>query len=104
MIRAITFDLWDTIIHDDSDEPKRAEMGLRTKQEERCHLLWQTLDGVETISQETVWLAYDMADAAFKRVWHEQFITWTVRHRLQLVLDCRSSISTWHVASVGTVR
>ena len=31
MIRAITFDLWDTIVIDDSDEPKRAAQGLSSK-------------------------------------------------------------------------
>ncbi|GIT27925.1 MAG: hypothetical protein CM1200mP41_39690 [Gammaproteobacteria bacterium] len=31
MIKAVTFDLWDTVIHDDSDEPKRAAQGLRSK-------------------------------------------------------------------------
>ena len=28
MIEAITFDFWDTIAIDDSDEPKRAALGL----------------------------------------------------------------------------
>jgi len=28
------FDLWDTIVHDDSDEPKRKAKGLRTKKAE----------------------------------------------------------------------
>ena len=27
MIKAVTFDLWDTIVHDNSDEPKRAARG-----------------------------------------------------------------------------
>ena len=35
MIKAVTFDLWDTIVHDDSDEPKRKAKGLRTKKAER---------------------------------------------------------------------
>ena len=29
-IKAVTFDLWDTVVHDDSDEPKRKAKGLRT--------------------------------------------------------------------------
>ena len=29
MIKAVTFDLWDTVIHDESDEPNRAAQGLR---------------------------------------------------------------------------
>ncbi len=43
-IRAVTIDLWDTIIDDDSDEPKRKAKGLRTKAEERRHLVWAALD------------------------------------------------------------
>ena len=43
-LRAITFDLWDTIVHDDSDEPKRKAQGLKTKKEERRHLLWEALN------------------------------------------------------------
>ena len=30
-IRGITFDFWDTIVDDDTDEPKRAERGLPSK-------------------------------------------------------------------------
>jgi len=44
MIKAVTFDLWDTVIHDDSDEPKRAAQGLRSKKEERRFLLWEALN------------------------------------------------------------
>ncbi|MDH3694974.1 MAG: HAD family hydrolase [Gammaproteobacteria bacterium] len=86
MIKAITFDLWDTVIHDDSDEPKRAAQGLRTKKEERRHLLWEALNAQEPLAIETVMQAYDVADAAFNHVWHNQFVTWTVRERLQVIL------------------
>jgi len=87
MIKAITFDLWDTVIHDDSDEPKRAAQGLRTKKAERKHLLWDALHTQEPIAQEIVAQAYDVADAAFNHVWHDQFVTWTVRERLQIILS-----------------
>lgn len=86
MIKAITFDLWDTIIHDDSDEPKRASMGMRSKKEERRHLLWSALNQVDPIEPEQVRLAYDVADAAFNRVWHDQFVTWTIAERLDVAL------------------
>ena len=43
-IKAVTFDLWDTIVHDDSDEPKRKAKGLRSKKAERRHLLWEALN------------------------------------------------------------
>jgi len=86
MIKAVTFDLWDTMIHDDSDEPKRAARGLLSKKAERRHLLWQALNEVEPIELDRVSLAYDVGDAAFNRVWHDQFVTWTIRERLQVIL------------------
>ncbi len=43
-IKTITFDLWDTMIRDDSDEPKRATRGLRPKKAERRHMIWEVLD------------------------------------------------------------
>lgn len=86
MIKAISFDLWDTVIHDDSDEPKRAAKGLRSKKDERRHLVWEALNRIEPIPYETVKLAYDVADAAFNHVWHDQYITWPIAERLQVVL------------------
>ncbi len=87
MIKAISFDLWDTVIHDDSDEPKRAAKGLRSKKDERRHLVWAALNRIEPIPYETVKLAYDVADAAFNHVWHDQYITWPIAERLQVVLN-----------------
>lgn len=86
MIKAVTFDLWDTIVFDDSDEPKRAAQGLRSKKAERRHLLWQALNAIEPISQDQVSLAYDVADAAFNKVWHDQHVTWTIQDRLRVAL------------------
>ena len=86
MIKAVTFDLWDTIVHDDSDEPKRAAKGLRSKKAERRHLLWQALNAIEPIEPARVALAYDVADAAFNKVWHDQHVTWTIQERLAVAL------------------
>jgi HAD superfamily hydrolase (TIGR01549 family) len=85
-IRAITFDLWDTIVHDDSDEPKRAAQGLRSKKAERRHLLWEALNRQQPIAESAVSLAYDVGDAAFNRVWHDQHVTWTIADRLRVIL------------------
>jgi putative hydrolase of the HAD superfamily len=87
MIKGVTFDLWDTLVHDDSDEPERARQGLRSKRDERRHLLWQALDEVEAIDPAQVRLAYDVADAAFNRVWHDQFVTWSIAERLEVALS-----------------
>jgi len=87
MIKAITFDLWDTVIHDDSDEPKRQEQGLRSKREERRHMLWQALNDIEPTDYATVELAYNVGESAFKHVWHDQFVTWTVHERISVILQ-----------------
>ena len=86
-IKAITFDLWDTLVIDDSDETKRAEQGLRSKFDERRHLLWEALNTIEPIELETVRLAYNVGDAAFNKVWKEQHITWHIAERLRVILN-----------------
>ncbi len=86
VIRAITFDLWDTVFVDDSDEPKRAVKGLLPKPAERRRLVHQFLERHESISKEQVELAYDTVDATFHHIWYSQNITWTVRERLSVLL------------------
>ncbi len=85
-IRAITFDLWDTVFIDDSDEPKRKAQGLAPKPVERRNLVQQFLDRHEPISRDLIDLAYDTTDAAFRQVWYGQNVTWTVRQRLSVLL------------------
>ena len=86
MIRAITFDLWDTVIHDDSDEPKRAAAGLPPKREARRALVRDALAACSTVPAEIVDAAYGVADAAFAKVWHDRHVTWTVTERLSVLL------------------
>ena len=86
MIRAISFDLWDTVIHDDSDEPKRAAAGLPPKREARRALVRDTLAVHAPVAAEIVDAAYDVTDAAFTKVWHDQHVTWTVADRLSVLL------------------
>ena len=85
-LEAIGFDLWDTLVVDDSDEVKRQRQGLRSKREQRRHLLWQALDRTRPMAREVVAQAYDVADAAFTAAWHDQQVTWTLRERLDVVL------------------
>ena len=85
-IKAVTFDFWDTIVDDDSDEPKRAAQGLRSKRDERRHQVWEALNAVEPIDLDKVVLAYDTAEAGFNIVWKENHINWTVDQRLRVVL------------------
>jgi putative hydrolase of the HAD superfamily len=85
-IRAITFDLWDTVFIDDSDEPKRKAQGLSPKPVERRSLIQQFLERHEPISRDLIDIAYDTIDAAFREVWYGQNVTWTVPQRLSVLL------------------
>lgn len=85
-LKAITFDLWDTLVIDDSDEAKRKERGLRSKFDERRHLLWEALNNADPIDPDTVRLAYNVGDAAFNKVWKEHHITWPIAERLRVIL------------------
>jgi len=84
-IKAITFDLWDTVFIDDSDEPKRLASGRATKTIERRQLVHEFVNKHSRVSRETVNAVYDTADAAFRSVWHEQHVTWTVAERLAII-------------------
>jgi putative hydrolase of the HAD superfamily len=79
--------LWDTVLIDDSDEPKRAAQGLESKPLARRSLVRQFLARHEPISAEHIDLAYNTVDAAFRQVWYGQNVTWTVRQRLSVLLD-----------------
>ena len=86
MVKAITFDLWDTVIHDDSDEAERASQGLASKKEARRELALAALRRHGPLDEATLRTAYDTMEAAFNHVWHEQHITWTVDERVSVLL------------------
>ncbi len=86
-IEAVSFDLWDTMIADRTDEPKREAQGLRTKVDERRHLVHEALARHGEISFDVVAAACRDADEAFREVWLGKHVTWTVRERLSVVLD-----------------
>jgi HAD superfamily hydrolase (TIGR01549 family) len=87
MIKGVTFDLWDTVFVDDTDEPKRKAAGRPTKLAERRQYVHEYLEKHQSTSRQLVDVVYDAADSAFKKVWHDQHVTWTVRERLQIVLQ-----------------
>ena len=72
---------------DDSDEAVRASRGMRTKRAERRFLVHQALSRHHPVTADQVDLAYDVVDAAFRKVWHDHHITWTVRQRLTVLLE-----------------
>ncbi|WNK01520.1 HAD family hydrolase [Thalassospiraceae bacterium LMO-JJ14] len=85
-IKAVTFDLWDTVFDDESDEVRRAAEGLQSKPETRHRLLLDALQRRYETSRAEVDIAYATANAAFYKVWQEAGITWTNRERLEVVL------------------
>ncbi len=85
-IKVITFDLWDTIVADNSDEPKRAAAGMRSKHDERRHLIWEALNAIEPIDRQTVDLAFDTCEAGFNQAWKNNHVTWTVTERVNVTL------------------
>ena len=85
-LRGISFDLWDTLVVDDSDELVRAERGLRSKHDERRWLVWQAAQTCREISLADVSAAVDAVEAEFRRVWHEEHINWPCRERLERMM------------------
>jgi len=85
-MRVISFDLWDTVFIDDSDEPKRRQQGLPPKPIERRDLVHRFLSRHAPIDRGLVDCAYDTADAAFREVWHHRHYTWPVETRLRVLL------------------
>ncbi len=85
-VRAITFDLWDTVFIDDSDEPKRSARGLMPKSVARRDLVRKFLQNNAPLDRNVIDVAYNTTDAAFYRLWYDQNITWTVTQRLSVLL------------------
>lgn len=87
-IEAITFDFWDTIAIDDSDEPKRALRGLPTKADERIALF---VDHIRrrypAIEDECAVEAYHFATERFRHAWHAEYHTPGVRQRIYFAYE-----------------
>jgi len=86
IVKAVTFDLWDTIMSDESDEPKRAQQGLKSKPETRHDLVLAALNRHQPIASDELAIAYKVANAAFVKCWQGHAITWTARERLEVLL------------------
>ncbi|MDZ4662594.1 MAG: HAD family hydrolase [Pseudomonadota bacterium] len=83
MIRAITFDLWDTIVIDDSDEEVRKKMGLPSKPLARLKLLSTEIkQHHKNISEEKIAEAFALANEKFNHHWKNEHFTPTVSERL----------------------
>ena len=86
-ISAVSFDLWDTVLDDESDEAARAKQGLQTKVETRHRMLLDALQKHHGVTCAEIDVAYGVANAAFYKAWQEDSITWTCHERLQVLLD-----------------
>lgn len=86
----VTFDLWDTVFIDDSDETDRKARGLASKRDARRLLVFEALNENPgphpPLPLREVQIAYAATDAAYNRVWHAHAVTWTVPERLRVVL------------------
>lgn len=87
MVRAVTFDFWDTLAVDDSDEPLRAARGLLPKPLARQSLFvdavlgdWPNLDSAAVIA------AYTEANRRAAARWKGEHVTSTVTERLDEAL------------------
>lgn len=86
-IGVVTFDLWDCLFCDETDEPKRAAAGLPSKPVARRRLLYEALCRQAPADRAQVDTAFDVTDIAFRKVWHELYVTWSVAERLAVTLD-----------------
>lgn len=83
MIEALTFDFWDTIAIDDSDEPKRAALGLPSKPAAREQLFVEKIRKQHPrISAQRAVAAYQAANQRFREDWHNDHRTPTVTTRI----------------------
>jgi len=82
MIKAITFDFWDCIAIDDSDEPKRAAAGLPSKSVARAALFTdEVLAHHPEIGIDRASDAYDTTERIFRHHWKVEHYTPSVADR-----------------------
>lgn len=86
-IGAITFDLWDCLFCDDTDEPKRAAAGLLPKSQARPALVHEYLSKHGATERAACDLAFQVTTAAFNKVWRDEHVTWSVAERMRVLLQ-----------------
>lgn len=83
MIKAVTFDFWDTLVVDDSDEPKRAAAGLQPKPAARTTAFVDEIRAHHAhITTEQAAAAFDGANAWAKTRWKSDFVNPSVAQRV----------------------
>jgi len=85
---AITFDLWDTLVIDDSDEPRRAAAGLQSKPLARAARFAALLrEAHPDLPADRVQAAWDHAQERFRHAWKVEHHTPGVAWRLGQAFD-----------------
>lgn len=88
MVKAVTFDFWDTLVADDSDEKRRAALGLPTKAQARLQLLVDEINNYHSqITPEQIADAFKQANVAFNDSWKKQHHTPSVANRFQVAYE-----------------
>jgi putative hydrolase of the HAD superfamily len=88
MIKAITFDLWYTIVIDDSDETKRAEHVLPTKVEARRKSFnAEVSQHHPTLEAAKIDAAWEAANAWFRHCWKVEHHTPGIAERVSRAFD-----------------
>lgn len=87
-ITAITFDFWDTLVADDSDEPARAAEGLEPKPvARRAMVVDELVQHLPAVTRGEASAAWDQSLAWCQARWREDRVTPTVTERLAAVYD-----------------
>ncbi len=88
MLEAITFDFWDTIAIDDSDEEKRRARGLPSKADARLTMFVEYVTRKHPrVAARRAAEAYAHANERFRREWHESHHTPAVSTRLSYAFE-----------------
>ncbi len=88
MIEAITFDFWDTLAIDDSDEAKRKALGLPSKQDARIQLFIDKVTAHHPeITARRAKQAYKRANERFRKIWHDEHRTPSVATRISYAYE-----------------
>lgn len=101
-IHAVTFDLWDTLVIDDSDELERARRGLPTKEQARRGGFAQLASSHRPqLSSAEVTAAYDLAQARFRLWWKKEHHTPPVADWLTVGFDALGIHDPVGIAALG---
>jgi putative hydrolase of the HAD superfamily len=86
MIKAISFDIWDTLFIDDSDEIKRQELNLPSKSRARIDVILDEAEKMGSqISFDQISMAYTENLQEFNQKWQTKYVTELVPQRIAAI-------------------